>query len=40
MIRAGLQVAPADSAWPVRYAIRRLAGHILDHLWEMQDRTP
>lgn len=39
MILAGLQVAPADSAWPVPYTIRRLAWHILDHAWEMQDRA-
>jgi hypothetical protein len=30
--------APA-AAWPSRYAIRRLAWHVLDHAWEMQDRT-
>ena len=24
--------------WPVRYAIRRMAWHILDHIWEMQDK--
>lgn len=39
MIVAGLRVAPADSAWPVRYTIRRLAWHILDHAWEMEDRS-
>jgi hypothetical protein len=38
MIVTGLRAAPADSAWPVRYAIRRLAWHILDHAWEMEDR--
>lgn len=39
MLVAGLRGAPADSAWPVRYAIRRLAWHILDHAWEMEDRS-
>jgi hypothetical protein len=39
MIMAGLRAAPADSAWPVRYTIRRLAWHILDHAWEMEDRA-
>ena len=24
--------------WPVRYVIRRMAWHILDHAWEMQDK--
>lgn len=25
--------------WPVRYAIRRAAWHVLDHAWELQDRA-
>jgi hypothetical protein len=25
--------------WPVRYAARRIAWHVLDHLWEMEDRA-
>ena len=25
--------------WPVRYAARRIAWHVLDHLWEMEDRS-
>ncbi len=24
--------------WPVRYLIRRMAWHILDHAWEMEDK--
>jgi hypothetical protein len=24
--------------WPPRYALRRIAWHVLDHAWEMQDR--
>jgi len=37
--------APSDGApltpkgWPLRYAVRRIAWHVLDHAWEMQDRT-
>ena len=27
------------SGWPVRYFIRRLTWHALDHAWEMQDRS-
>ena len=27
------------SAWPARYAVRRIAWHALDHAWEMQDRS-
>jgi hypothetical protein len=39
MIMSGLRAALADSASPVRYTIRRLAWHILDHAWEMEDRS-
>lgn len=26
-------------AWPARYALRRSAWHVLDHLWEIQDKS-
>ena len=26
-------------AWPYRFAARRIAWHVLDHTWEMQDRS-
>jgi hypothetical protein len=29
----------ATKGWPPRYALRRLAWHVLDHAWEMEDRT-
>jgi len=25
--------------WPARYAARRIAWHILDHAWEIEDRA-
>jgi hypothetical protein len=25
--------------WPVRYAVRRMAWHILDHAWELEDKS-
>jgi hypothetical protein len=28
-----------EKGWPPRYALRRITWHVLDHLWEMQDRT-
>jgi hypothetical protein len=28
-----------DRGWTSRYAARRIAWHVLDHAWEMQDRT-
>lgn len=29
----------AVKAWPWRYTARRVAWHVLDHAWEMQDRS-
>jgi hypothetical protein len=26
-------------AWPARYALRRIAWHVLDHAWEIQDKS-
>jgi predicted RNase H-like HicB family nuclease len=30
---------PIPKGWPPRYAIRRITWHVLDHVWEMQDRA-
>jgi hypothetical protein len=31
---------PAEKGrWPARYAARRIAWHVLDHAWEIEDRT-
>ena len=30
----------AGGAWPPRYLIRRTAWHVLDHAWELGDKTP
>jgi hypothetical protein len=27
-----------ENGWPPRYAARRIAWHVLDHAWEMEDR--
>ena len=27
------------SSWPLRYGIRRITWHVLDHLWEIEDRV-
>lgn len=26
--------------WPAAYAVRRIAWHVTDHLWEIEDKTP
>lgn len=28
-----------DNGWPARYAVRRIAWHVLDHAWEMTDKS-
>jgi hypothetical protein len=30
---------PGSRGWPPRYLARRVAWHVLDHLWEMEDRS-
>ncbi|MEA2628426.1 MAG: hypothetical protein QOJ10_886 [Chloroflexota bacterium] len=37
-IRAGTR-GTTDGGWPARYAARRIAWHVLDHAWEMEDRS-
>lgn len=39
-IEAGLVHDGPATPWPRRYAIRRMAWHVSDHAWEMQDRRP
>jgi hypothetical protein len=31
--------ATTERGWPVRYACRRIAWHVLDHAWEIQDKS-
>jgi hypothetical protein len=28
-----------ERPWPVRYAVRRIVWHVLDHAWEIEDRS-
>jgi hypothetical protein len=30
---------PRSKPWPGRYAIRRIAWHVLDHAWEIEDKS-
>jgi hypothetical protein len=30
---------PTERGWPLRYMVRRMAWHVLDHAWEMEDRS-
>ena len=38
-IAAALLAGAGASTWPVGYAVRRLAWHVLDHAWEIQDKS-
>ena len=39
MILRQLKSGVADHAWPARYALRRIAWHVLDHAWEIEDKS-
>jgi len=34
-----LRAGASDTKWPVAYAIRRCAWHVLDHAWEIEDKS-
>ena len=36
--RARSSEPTSTTAWPPRYAARRIAWHTLDHAWEIEDR--
>jgi hypothetical protein len=40
-IVAALRESPRELAgsWPARYAVRRIGWHVLDHAWEMADKS-
>jgi len=37
-LRAGTR-GMTEGGWPARYAARRIAWHVLDHAWEIEDRS-
>ena len=40
LILAGLRTPDPDGVkWPWRYVVRRIAWHVLDHAWEIEDRS-
>jgi hypothetical protein len=39
LVRASDGTPLAPNGWPARYALRRVAWHVLDHAWEMADRA-
>jgi hypothetical protein len=38
-IIAALREGSTNPKWPTRYAVRRLAWHVTDHAWEVQDKS-
>ena len=38
-LAAALRAGAPGGAWPARYLIRRSAWHVLDHAWEIEDRS-
>lgn len=38
-VAGDLRSGRAGGAWPARYAIRRIAWHVLDHAWEIEDKS-
>ena len=38
-IRAGGRKDAPETKWPIRYAANRIAWHVLDHAWEIEDKS-
>jgi len=38
-VSMALRVPATAGTWPVRYTIRRCAWHVLDHAWEIEDKS-
>jgi hypothetical protein len=38
-LAAALRAGAPGGTWPVRYVIRRSAWHVLDHAWEIEDKS-
>src|SRR3954471_23836881 len=34
-----VRARPTDTSWPIRYAVRRIAWHVIDHAWEIEDKA-
>ncbi len=38
-LRDPVRLSLPPNGWPPRYAVRRAAWHVLDHLWEIEDKS-
>jgi hypothetical protein len=39
IVASALLAAVPGTSWPVGYAVRRFAWHVLDHAWEIEDKS-
>jgi hypothetical protein len=39
VVTTALLAGSPDGDWPSRYSLRRLAWHVLDHAWEIEDKS-
>lgn len=39
-IEAAVRAGGPEGRWPLRYAVRRFAWHVLDHAWQIEDERP
>jgi hypothetical protein len=38
-LAARLRTGASGGSWPARYAFRRIGWHVLDHAWEIEDKS-
>jgi hypothetical protein len=38
-ITEAIKSRATDMSWPIRYAVRRIAWHVIDHAWEIEDKS-
>lgn len=39
IVESALRAGSTGATWPSSYALRRVAWHVLDHAWEIEDRS-
>ena len=39
-VETAIRTGEPGGSWPLRYAVRRFAWHVLDHAWEIEDKRP
>ncbi len=39
-VETAIRTGRPGGRWPLRYAVRRFAWHVLDHAWEIEDKRP